>query len=201
MTAGQEVLIKNSDETLHNFHARLGGPTVVNVGMPAFRKEFRHTFHVPGVYQITCDVYAHMRGYIVVFEPGMTYTVTAADGSLPRTAPSRSRTWLPAIAISMSGTRAPARTSTSCGSKPAPPPSWTRAWRWAGTTIHTPAITTASSSALVKVATLQRHRLACFGHRAAGSVVVWLHRQLRLPEAVGNDVDDVVLRLDLARYP
>ena len=81
VTAGQEVLIKNSDDTLHNFHARLGAPTVVNVGMPAFRKEFRHTFQVPGVYQITCDVHAHMRGYIVVFEPGMTYTVTAADGS------------------------------------------------------------------------------------------------------------------------
>jgi plastocyanin len=79
--AGQVVLIKNSDQTLHNIHTYKGPTTLFNqaevFGMPPIRKKF------PGsgdVVKFKCDVHPWMTAYLLVTDNPF-YAITAEDGS------------------------------------------------------------------------------------------------------------------------
>jgi plastocyanin len=65
--AGQVVMIKNSDQTLHNIHTYKGAATLFNqaeiFGMPPIRKKFP----TPGdVIKFKCDVHPWMTAYMLV---------------------------------------------------------------------------------------------------------------------------------------
>lgn len=63
---GSEVLLKNSDPILHTVHARLGGETLFNVGLPKWRQVIKRLDR-PGVIRIDCDVlHTWMSAAIVV---------------------------------------------------------------------------------------------------------------------------------------
>jgi len=85
--AGQPLVIKNSDDLLHNVHARgagaglAGGPDSFNVAMPVQNMTATRTFpdaQVPVA--IVCDVHPWMRAFAgVVTNP--FYAVTGDDGT------------------------------------------------------------------------------------------------------------------------
>lgn len=63
---GSELLLKNSDPILHTVHARLGGETLFNVGLPRWRQVTKRLDR-PGVVRIDCDVlHTWMSAAIVV---------------------------------------------------------------------------------------------------------------------------------------
>ena len=66
VTAGSELLLKNSDPILHTVHARLGKETLFNVGLPRWR-QITKSLDRPGVVRIDCDVlHTWMSAAIVV---------------------------------------------------------------------------------------------------------------------------------------
>jgi plastocyanin len=66
VTVGSEVLLKNSDPILHTVHARLGGETLFNVGLPKWRQVTKRLDRA-GVVRIDCDVlHTWMSAAIVV---------------------------------------------------------------------------------------------------------------------------------------
>ncbi len=79
--AGQQVLIKNSDQTMHNVHTYKGPATLFNMaqvqGGPAMKKKFAT---VGDVVKFKCDVHPWMTGYIVVTD-NPYFAVTGDDGS------------------------------------------------------------------------------------------------------------------------
>ncbi|MDA0745336.1 MAG: carboxypeptidase regulatory-like domain-containing protein [bacterium] len=79
--AGQEVLILNSDGTLHNVHPK---PTVndeFNLAMPKFMKKKTVTFSKPEVMiPIKCDVHPWMQSYIGVLDHPF-FAVTGEGGT------------------------------------------------------------------------------------------------------------------------
>jgi hypothetical protein len=78
---GQPVLIKNSDETLHNVHAVPKVNAEFNFGQPLKGMETKRTFDKPEIMvPFRCDVHGWMAAYGgVVAHP--FFAVTAADGS------------------------------------------------------------------------------------------------------------------------
>jgi plastocyanin len=78
--AGQTVLIKNSDQTLHNIHTYRGAVTVFNLaevsGMPPIRKKFASDGEVV---KFKCDVHPWMTGYLVVTDNPF-FAVTDGEG-------------------------------------------------------------------------------------------------------------------------
>jgi hypothetical protein len=81
MVAGQQLKIRNSDDTLHNIHPR---PTVnqeFNVGQPRKGMESTKTFDKPEqLIPVGCDVHPWMRAYISVL-PHPFFAVTKEDGT------------------------------------------------------------------------------------------------------------------------
>jgi hypothetical protein len=85
--AGQPLVIRNSDDLLHNVHARgagaglSGGPDSFNVAMPVQGATVTRSFPVPQVpVAIGCDVHPWMRAYAgVVSNP--FFAVTGDDGT------------------------------------------------------------------------------------------------------------------------
>lgn len=79
--AGQPVLIKNSDLTLHNVHTYKGPATLFNMaqiqGMAPLKKKFPT---VGDVVKFKCDVHPWMTGYVVVTD-NPYFAVTGDDGS------------------------------------------------------------------------------------------------------------------------
>jgi plastocyanin len=66
VTVGSEILLKNSDPMLHTVHARLGGETLFNVGLPKWRQVIKRLDRA-GVVRIDCDVlHTWMTAAIVV---------------------------------------------------------------------------------------------------------------------------------------
>ena len=66
-----KLLVKNSDNILHNVHTHPGktGNSVANIAQPKFKKKLRMStryFKKPGILKVTCDVHDWMKGYIVV---------------------------------------------------------------------------------------------------------------------------------------
>ncbi len=63
---GSELLLKNSDPILHTAHARAGGETLFNVGLPRWRRVVKQLDRA-GVIHINCDVlHTWMSAAIVV---------------------------------------------------------------------------------------------------------------------------------------
>jgi plastocyanin len=87
--AGQTVLIKNSDQTLHNVHTFKGPSTLFNqaqiYGTPPIKKKAPS---VGDVVKFKCDVHPWMTGYLVVTDNPF-FAVTGADGafSIPNLPP------------------------------------------------------------------------------------------------------------------
>ena len=78
---GQEILIRNSDDTLHNVHAFPEANDEFNKGMPFAGMEFTQTFAKPEVMvPFKCDVHPWMASYIGVLDHPF-FAVSGADGS------------------------------------------------------------------------------------------------------------------------
>ena len=78
--AGQQVLIKNSDQTLHNVHTYKGPATLFNQAQPQGFPPLKKKFAKSGdVVKFKCDVHPWMTGWVVVVD-NPHFAVSAADG-------------------------------------------------------------------------------------------------------------------------
>ena len=81
IVAGQTVLIKNSDQTLHNVHTYKGASTVFNQaqipGMAPMPKKFADGGQI---IKFKCDVHPWMTGYVAV-ATNPFFAVSGADGT------------------------------------------------------------------------------------------------------------------------
>jgi plastocyanin len=81
VVAGQTVLIKNSDQTLHNVHTYKGPATLFNQAQPQGFPPLKKKFPKPGdVVKFKCDVHPWMTGYVFVTDSPFA-AVSGADGS------------------------------------------------------------------------------------------------------------------------
>jgi hypothetical protein len=82
MVAGQELLIKNSDATLHNIHSMPKVNKEFNFAMPKVVKEKKSTFKKsePAPFYIKCDVHPWMKSWVLVSDHPY-YAVTDAKGN------------------------------------------------------------------------------------------------------------------------
>lgn len=84
--AGQSLLIKNSDQTLHNVHSYKGPSTIFNQaqipGLPPMAKKFND---VGDIIKFKCDVHPWMTGYVAILNHPF-FAVTGDDGtfSIPK---------------------------------------------------------------------------------------------------------------------
>ena len=78
---GQTVIIRNSDETLHNVHALPSANSEFNNGQPFQGMELEHSFDTAEVMvPFKCDVHPWMSSYIGVLDHPF-YAVSGPDGS------------------------------------------------------------------------------------------------------------------------
>jgi len=81
---GQGLLIRNSDDTLHNTHARPGRESLnreFNIGQPRKGQEAEKRFDAPQLMiPIGCDVHPWMRAYVSVVDHPY-FAVTRSDGT------------------------------------------------------------------------------------------------------------------------
>ena len=82
MVAGQELLIKNSDATLHNIHSRPNVNKEFNFAMPKVVKEKKSTFakSEPKPFYIKCDVHPWMKAWVLVSDHPY-FAVTDSNGN------------------------------------------------------------------------------------------------------------------------
>lgn len=81
MQAGQPLLIKNSDPTLHNIHAMPKNSKEFNLGQPNKGMQTTRTFANPEVMvHFKCDVHPWMSAYCGVLDNPF-YSVTGDDGT------------------------------------------------------------------------------------------------------------------------
>jgi plastocyanin len=78
--AGQEVEIRNSDNTLHNVHTLSTANSSFNAGQPMKGGKLVKKFEKPETFRVKCDVHSWMGAYIGVFNHPY-YAVTGDDGS------------------------------------------------------------------------------------------------------------------------
>jgi hypothetical protein len=79
--AGQPLLIRNDDDTLHNIHPRPQVNQEFNIGQPHQGMESKKTMDKPEVMiPVGCDVHPWMRAFISVFNHPF-FTVTKEDGT------------------------------------------------------------------------------------------------------------------------
>ncbi|HEY0706960.1 MAG TPA: carboxypeptidase regulatory-like domain-containing protein [Polyangia bacterium] len=83
--AGQQVEIRNSDQTMHNVHTYKGTATLFNLahiqGTPPHKKKFPT---VGDVIKFKCDVHPWMTGWVLVTD-NPYFKVTGADGKFDLT--------------------------------------------------------------------------------------------------------------------
>jgi plastocyanin len=80
IVVGQELLIKNSDDLLHNIHALPFSNKEFNFGQPTKGLEEKKTFTTQEVMvKVKCDVHPWMSAWIGVVDHGF-FAVTGADG-------------------------------------------------------------------------------------------------------------------------
>jgi len=60
----QELLVKNSDPTLHNVNAGSGATTLFNTAQPKGAPDLKKSFEETGTYRFKCDVHSWMRGFV-----------------------------------------------------------------------------------------------------------------------------------------
>lgn len=78
---GQQLLVRNSDPTLHNIHATPAANDEFNTGQPIEGMEFERVFDSAEVMvPFQCDVHGWMNAYAGVLEHPF-YAVTGEDGS------------------------------------------------------------------------------------------------------------------------
>jgi hypothetical protein len=79
--AGQSLLVRNSDQTLHNVHAYRGPSTIFNQaeipGLPPMAKKFNDT---GSIIKFKCDVHPWMTAYVAISNHPF-FAVTGDDGS------------------------------------------------------------------------------------------------------------------------
>ena len=82
MMAGQELLIKNSDATLHNIHSMPKVNKEFNFAMPKVVKKKKSTFtkSEPDPFYIKCDVHPWMKTWVLVSDHPY-YAVTDSNGN------------------------------------------------------------------------------------------------------------------------
>ena len=81
MQAGQMLVIKNSDDTLHNIHALPNNNDEFNKGQPSGSADMKKTFTKPEVMvKFKCDVHPWMSAYVGVLDNPF-YSVTGTDGT------------------------------------------------------------------------------------------------------------------------
>ncbi len=82
MIAGQQLLIKNSDATLHNIHSLPKINKEFNFAMPKVVKEKKSTFSKsePNPFYIKCDVHPWMKTWVLVSDHPY-FAVTDAKGN------------------------------------------------------------------------------------------------------------------------
>lgn len=78
--AGQQVLIKNSDQTLHNVHTYKGASTVFNMAQPQGLPPMKKKFNAGDIIKFKCDVHPWMTAYVVMTD-NPHFAVTGDDGS------------------------------------------------------------------------------------------------------------------------
>ncbi|PTL78666.1 carboxypeptidase regulatory-like domain-containing protein [Vitiosangium sp. GDMCC 1.1324] len=81
VAAGQPVLIKNSDGTLHNARALAGTKSIFNVAQPPNGKAVQRS--LPGdaeVVRLKCDIHPWMTAWVVV-NPNPFFATSGADGA------------------------------------------------------------------------------------------------------------------------
>jgi plastocyanin len=80
---GQTVTVVNSDDTLHNVHAKAdagAGKSLFNFGQPVKGMKTDKKFDAPGVIKLKCDVHPWMLSYVVVLDTPY-FAVTKEDGT------------------------------------------------------------------------------------------------------------------------
>jgi plastocyanin len=77
---GSDVVLKNSDPILHTVHARLGGETLFNVGLPKWRQVTKRLDRA-GVVRIDCDVLHTWMSAAIVVSDSPYSTVTDENGA------------------------------------------------------------------------------------------------------------------------
>jgi plastocyanin len=80
VVAGQEILVKNSDRTLHNVHTFLGSETVFNEASAAGSPPIAKKLPPDGIVRLGCDIHPWMRGFVVVTDHPF-FAVSGADGA------------------------------------------------------------------------------------------------------------------------
>ena len=82
MVAGQDLLIKNSDATLHNIHSMPKVNKEFNFAMPKVVKEKKSTFSQsePDPFYIKCDVHPWMKSWVLVSDHPY-FAVTDENGN------------------------------------------------------------------------------------------------------------------------
>lgn len=81
LQVGQPLKIRNSDDTMHNVHAKPVVNASFNHGQPRKGMEAEETFLKPEtIFPVSCDVHPWMRTYIAVFSHPF-FTVTKDDGT------------------------------------------------------------------------------------------------------------------------
>ena len=82
MVAGQDLLIKNSDATLHNIHSMPKVNKEFNFAMPKVVKEKKSTFSKsePDPFYIKCDVHPWMKSWVLVSDHPY-FAVTDSKGN------------------------------------------------------------------------------------------------------------------------
>jgi hypothetical protein len=81
LLANQALVIRNSDQTLHNVHVRPSRNREFNLGQPLRGTRSRRTFSLPEVgIAVACDIHGWMHASIAVFDHPY-FAVTNADGS------------------------------------------------------------------------------------------------------------------------
>jgi plastocyanin len=80
LRVGQPLIIRNSDNTLHNVHVRPSRNASFNLGQPVAGMEARRTFRAPEIgIPVQCDIHDWMNASIVVFDHSF-FAVTGEDG-------------------------------------------------------------------------------------------------------------------------
>ena len=82
MIAGQQLLIKNSDATLHNIHSMPKINKEFNFAMPKVVKEKKSTFSKsePNPFYIKCDVHPWMKTWVLVSDHPY-FAITDKEGN------------------------------------------------------------------------------------------------------------------------
>lgn len=89
MQTGQTIIIRNSDDTLHNVNVQPANNTAFNQGQPLANMEIERTFENAEVgIPARCDVHPWMGAFISVFDHPY-FSVSTADGafSIPQLPP------------------------------------------------------------------------------------------------------------------